>query len=459
MKEVKTILEFVSEIITPNPQELMEEKEFAKKLIERLKEELEEEAEIKFVGSAARDTGLRGDRDIDLFVTFPKNRSREEIMEITFSATKKAIPAKWILRYAEHPYLQAIIKEFKVEVIPCYSMKPHEEIQSAVDRSPLHMDYLQKKITENQKKDVRILKQFMKNAGIYGAEIEVEGFSGLVCEYLILNYRSFENLIKEASNWKPPVVIDIEGIYEEEGREFLLKKFPESPLILIDVIDKKRNTAASVSLENFSRFVVLCREFLNKPSLKFFFRKRELFGIKKIFEAIEKRETALFLLLMNKPNVIEDVLIPQLRKSERAIANHLEKEGFKVFGSNSFVSGKELGILIELENETLPKIKKVKGPLVWEKEGCKKFVSKHIKPIKGPYIEEDRLVIEEERKERKAKNFIKKIFKKPRSFGIASKIAKKIGRAKLLQKKEFNKINREVIEKIGEYIFKKEFFY
>ena len=50
--------------------------------------------------------------------------------------------------------------------------------------------------------EVRVLKKFMKGIDTYGAEIKVGGFSGMLCETLILNYGSFEDTIKSASDWK-----------------------------------------------------------------------------------------------------------------------------------------------------------------------------------------------------------------------------------------------------------------
>jgi tRNA nucleotidyltransferase (CCA-adding enzyme) len=44
--------------------------------------------------------------------------------------------------------------------------------------------------------EVRLLKKFMKGTGVYGAEIKIGGFSGYLCELLILKYRSFAQTIE-----------------------------------------------------------------------------------------------------------------------------------------------------------------------------------------------------------------------------------------------------------------------
>ncbi|MGB9577433.1 MAG: nucleotidyltransferase domain-containing protein, partial [Candidatus Norongarragalinales archaeon] len=102
-KAIEKIAEIVSRKVSPSPAEAAAEKKFAATLSRKLAAKLGREAEINFVGSAARDTGLAGDRDIDLFVAFPVSRDREYIIRKTISATKSAVKAKWEMHYAEHP--------------------------------------------------------------------------------------------------------------------------------------------------------------------------------------------------------------------------------------------------------------------------------------------------------------------------------------------------------------------
>ena len=241
--------------ISPTPSEAAAEKRFALALAEKLARAFAKNnarVKVHFVGSTARDTGLKGDKDVDLFVSFPRSKTREEIVAKTIAVTKRTIRTKWEMHYAEHPYLQGDVKNevdegkgkkgsgevFEVEVIPCFDTKPNEKLKSAVDRSPLHMLYLQKRLTKTQREDVRLLKQLLKAHEIYGAESRIGGFSGLLCEYLVLNYRSLDGLMRAAAQWKPPIVIDIEGYYADAAPSFT------EPLVLIDAIDRNRNAAA-----------------------------------------------------------------------------------------------------------------------------------------------------------------------------------------------------------------------
>ena len=117
MKSVAALKKKVLGRISPSASEAEAEKRFAS----RLKKILEGAGaeKVSFVGSAARDTGLKGDNDIDLFLQYPPELEKDYIVEKTFTYARKNIKADWIVRYAEHPYLQAKIGAFKVEVIPC----------------------------------------------------------------------------------------------------------------------------------------------------------------------------------------------------------------------------------------------------------------------------------------------------------------------------------------------------
>jgi len=432
---IELVAERVSRRISPSKQEADEEKRFAAEVSKKISGALDGKAEIKFVGSAARDTGLAGDMDIDLFVAFPKKLDRQEIIDRTIRATKKAVKAKWLMRYAEHPYLQTRIGKFQVEVIPCFKIEPHEKIKSAVDRSPLHMDYLQKRLTAVQKRDVRVLKSLLKNAGLYGAEVEVEGFSGLVCEQLILNHRSLAGLVESAAQWRPPVIVDIEGAYKTAtGTEVLKQMFSGAPLILVDAIDRNRNAAAAVNETNLSKFICLCRAFWQSPTnLAFFSRNASAPDKKKLRAALLQREHSLISLEFPKPNLIDDILVPQLRKSASAIARQLQLADFRVFDSTSFCSASQCFILMEVESDSLPRIKKLQGPPVADAKSCTRFLAEHSPEywLRGPYVEGSRIFVEKKREVTKAVALLKKIIASPKEYGIASHLTAPLRKARI----------------------------
>lgn len=449
--EIERIFEKIAVGISPNKQELSDERKFAASLIEKLSKKLPKNVKILFVGSAARDTGLKGDRDIDLFAAFPREMDEDVIVKKTFAAAKNAVKAKWVTHYAEHPYLQTTITGFKVEVIPCFQVEPHSGIKSAVDRSPLHMQYLEKKLTQRQRRDVRVLKKLLKIQGVYGAEVEVGGFSGLVCEQLMLKYGGLENLLREASKWMPPVFIDYEGTWNAEsksGKMELLHKFPDSKLVLIDVIDRNRNAAAAVSSQSLAKFILLARAFVKKPNESFFAEKKNTHSAAKVQQLLQTRGTKFVVVEMKKPNIIEDISFPQLKRSEKNICRELQKSGFKVLGSCDLYANGQM--LFEVANAELPRVKKLVGPPAWLEKNTAQFL-KGKKPLRGPYLEDEKICIDVVQSETEVEKILKKIFASS-TTGIASHWQKPAKSAKVKIVKKVDKSNLEIL---GGYLLEK----
>jgi tRNA nucleotidyltransferase (CCA-adding enzyme) len=88
----------------------------------------------------------------------------------------------------------------------------------SVERTPLHTRYVKSRLSECMKDDVRLLKSFFKSIGVYGAESHVGGFSGYVCELLVIRYGSFRKVLEAISRWGPGVYVDVEGKEDREVR-------------------------------------------------------------------------------------------------------------------------------------------------------------------------------------------------------------------------------------------------
>src|SRR3989338_6755002 len=442
MKSIAGLKKKVLGKISPSAEEADEEKRFAS----RLKKTLEGAGaeKVSFVGSAARDTGLRGDNDIDLFIQYPATLEKDYIVEKTFAYVRKNIKADWIVRYAEHPYLQTKIGGFKVEVIPCFTAKPHESIKSAVDRSPLHMDYLQKRLSSKQREDVRLLKQLLKNNGLYGAEIAVRGFSGLVCEYLTLNYRSFEGVVENAAKWHTPVRIDIEGTSE--------KKFGEA-LAIIDAIDRNRNAAAVTSEENVLRVIALCQAFASNPSEKFFFSRPKNKTIAESKAAWKKRSTQIALVEFPAPDAVEDILSPQLDKTRSRAEKQLALDGFCALGAHSFTEKGKCFMLFEFAFAEKPRVKKILGPPAWDAKAVAKFL-KGKKVLRGPFIEGNRIAIEIEGERKNAFQKLAELKTRAVKWGAASRLLAPLKKA--VVRRNEGVFTANAAHGLQDYFFKRE---
>ncbi len=146
--------------------------------------EVVSKAQPIITGSLGRGTWLKGDHDIDLFLMFDKTLPREALEKAGMENAKEIVSelkGNYIIKYAEHPYVRATFNDIKVDIVPCYKIQNNEKIISAVDRSPLHVEYVLKKLKPFQKDHVRLLKQFCKGIGVYGSDAKNQGISGYIC--------------------------------------------------------------------------------------------------------------------------------------------------------------------------------------------------------------------------------------------------------------------------------------
>ncbi|MPM82800.1 hypothetical protein SDC9_129862 [bioreactor metagenome] len=265
-----------------------------------------------------------------------------------------------------------------------------------MDRTPFHNEFVKSRI-RGREDDVLLMKQFMRGGGVYGSELKTQGFSGYLTELLIINYGSFEKTVKAASSWKPGKKIDIMQHSELEHSE---------PLVMVDPTDPRRNVAAALSLDKFCMFIDHCREFLKSPEVKFFFPEFPLpIEDKEFFEKMESRKTSQLAIVFETPDVVDDVLYPQLYKMEQAAASLINEYDFSVIKTGVWSGENETVIMLELISATLPNLKKRIGPPVWVREHAEKFKAKYegAENVFGGYIEDGKYVFEVQRKYTTAK--------------------------------------------------------
>ncbi len=350
--------------IIPKKEEIEKTKKIAENIMEAIRKEGYEPV---FVGSRARGTCIAGDRDIDIFVFFPETINLNELEKKGVELGKKILKKyKPETHYAQHPYVKAKVKGITVEIVPCYKVK--NKIISAVDRTPLHNEYLKKKMTEEMKKQALLLKQFTKAQGIYGADQKTKGFSGYLCELLILHYGSFRKVLEGAAHsWNKRIIIDI----EKKRKSY--EKFKE-PLVIIDPVDADRNVASALSITNLSIFILKARQYLEHPSIEFFFAKKKKVEIKK-----ELKGRNIISVSFKTPKVIEEIVWSQLEKLTKTIKKELYEKEFEVLRCFHWTNEKKCVMLFELNTYELGGYSKHKGPEIWDEEHVKSFLKKNEK--------------------------------------------------------------------------------
>ncbi|MEK6941978.1 MAG: hypothetical protein AABW85_03925, partial [archaeon] len=280
--------------------------------------------------------------------------------------------------------------------------------------------------------EVRLLRQFLKGIKAYGAELKTESVPGYVTELLVIKYGSFENTLNAMAKWEEKETIDLEN---QLTKQEAVKKF-NSPLIVIDPVDKNRNVAAALSINQFARMIAASRAYIKKPSINFFFgKKTKALTAKQVKNFLTKEEP--IIVETGYPKALPDIMWGQIKRLAKQLTATLEKEDFSVQRHSEWTDEKKTIILVfDLKSNILEKAKKRTGPQVFDEKNSEKFLSHHKNPLSGPRIENGRWVIEIERKNSSAKKFlaaeIKKL-KKTEKAGMKKSLNKK---AKILTEKE-----------------------
>ncbi|MFQ5836444.1 MAG: CCA tRNA nucleotidyltransferase [Candidatus Bathyarchaeia archaeon] len=390
---------------TPSRKEKRRVLELAEKLKEKVRMAAEDggiEVEVRVEGSVAKDTWLREEPDIDIFMRVPTTMPRETFGKVCLKIARKATEGhKQIERFAEHPYLESLIDTTRVNIVPCYKVKQGEWI-SATDRTPFHTDYVKPLLNDRLRGQVRLLKRFMKGIGVYGAEIRVGGFSGYLCELLTLHYGSFVDVLRSIANWKESRIVDYEGYYK--GREQEARKIFEEPLVVVDPVDQGRNAAAAVRKQRLDELVVASRAFLTTPHLEFFYpRETVAYETKKLVNTITTRGSTIVFIKIAGVKTVPDILWGQLYKSQRSLRKMLQQHDFNIIRDCVWSDEKDFNIFIfEVEQRFLPLIKRHLGPPIDKKEECDKFLRKHVgamSTLSGPRVEAGRWVVETKRRQ------------------------------------------------------------
>ncbi|WP_069592057.1 CCA tRNA nucleotidyltransferase [Methanosphaera sp. WGK6] len=390
--------------------------------------------DCRLVGSMAKKTSLIDKADFDIFMTFPLDYSEEELKEYGLEFGQyciNVVGGESEKRYASHPYITGLIDGFEVDFVPCYNIKDANELKSAVDRTILHTDYVQSHLTDEEADQVLLLKKFMSSINTYGANYKVSGFSGYLCELLILEYHTFENVITNAANnWHNKFEIDLE--------EYGTCSNYKDPLIVIDPVDKNRNVAAALSMQKFSEFIVASRNYLKNPSEDYFEDKHVKTSVDEIIHEFNKRQTKCYVLSFNVPKLPTDVIYPQVNKTMKSLEKVSKMYDFRLLEKGYYISSDNVAhILLEYEVDKLSNVKIHHGPLVQDANNSINFKNKY----PNAYIHNNKWISLTNRKYITVQDMITNIFKKENMSIL--KLGKNI-------KEEI--LNKYFFEEVTEYI-------
>ncbi len=470
MQKLNVIHTEILKKITPTPEDRAKIAALAKELQRKVALACQEQgvtATVRVEGSVAKDTWLREEPEIDVFMRLPTSVPRRSLGEISLKIARKATEgaSQQVERFAEHPYLEAFIDSVRLNIVPCYDVKRGEWL-SATDRTPFHTDYVKKRLKDDLRGEVRLLKKFLKGVGAYGAEIKIGGFSGYLCELLILHCQSFTETLRAFASYTQRTTIDIEGYYA--GREKELKRlFPEH-LAIIDPVDKGRNVASAVQPQKLYTLVAAARVYLKTPNAKFFYPpKITALTAEALARKLDTRGVSFVFLSLRNIEAVPDVLWGQLYKTQRALRKLAELNGFKVLRGAVWSDEKTLSVFaFELNQRVLPDVKKHLGPPLKREKECENFLSKYTgndEVVFGPYIEDERWVVELRRSFTNVVELLKaKLREGGRNAGVAGLMAQAF-REKLTvlvnsEVSEVYRSNREFAEFLTGFLSGKPFW-
>jgi tRNA nucleotidyltransferase (CCA-adding enzyme) len=296
------LFEEILKRITPTQNEI----NLIKRITEKLKKLLNAKAKelgVKYTkiepqgSTGIKQTQLKDDYDIDLFIGLnykdfesryrglSKNKLKKETKKDFLDlCTTWIIPSLTLkefqnprLLYAEHPYVTVDYLldgiEIKVDIVLYFDIDLEIIKQkgpiTAVDRSPWHGRFVRENITEDQKNDIRLLKQFFKANHSYGDKSSVGkvGFIGYSSELLIYYYGNIDTLFKNFDDLASKPL----DYYKRDAK--ILRKinhFQNDCLIIVDPIDKNRNVASAISEKAYKYCNYRIREFLKNPTKEYF---------------------------------------------------------------------------------------------------------------------------------------------------------------------------------------------
>ena len=286
----------VLEAVTPSEEEMQAITASADRLLERIRRSAERagirNVEAKLAGSIAKGT-ITGTPDIDIFLIFSRDVPKDLLEEQGLMIGRDVLdsPRK---KYTQHPYITGRFENLSCDIVPCSRIERGEKVITAVDRTPHHTEYVSSRMNGELRRDAVLLKAFLKGVGAYGAENTVSGFSGYLCELLILRFGSFEKVISAFASMEvaeePPTRAETvrTGRFMKERQgpilfdgDYLLCEAPKTPeeyirtfgrdaLIVIDPVDPGRNVAAPVSDQILAHTALMSGRLMEDSSIELF---------------------------------------------------------------------------------------------------------------------------------------------------------------------------------------------
>ena len=358
-----------------------------------------------------KQTQLRSDFDIDLFVGLPYEEYKPNYKGLSKNKMKKeskkdflGLCNEWIIKslvlkefqnpqllYAEHPYVTVdyILRDIKIKMdIVLYFDLEREYISkngpiTAVDRSPWHGRFVRDELSQEQKNEVRLLKQFFKACHSYGDKSAVGkvGFIGYSAELLIHHFGTIQKVFENFDGLKQTPIDYFKRSIKDLNK---IIHFQNDYLIITDPIDMNRNVASAISEQAYKYCNQRVKDFLSNPTKDFFVIKPipkfdlteriipQLYNIY-IAEFKNKDDKRHYTISRDKLYSLGDTIIANGEKEY----SHSERFGkilFEVYFEDNI---NEFNLVLYCKNPVISPTFMRKGPPIHDKSHAGNFKSKN----------------------------------------------------------------------------------
>jgi len=320
-------------------------------------------------GSVAKGTWLRGSADIDLFLLLDPSTDPVRMETLAQQVGRRVLTATR-RRYAQHPYLVGEHRGRTVDLVPACAVEAAGDHMSAVDRTPFHTAWVREHLDEAARDQVRLLKQWMKGTGVYGAETAVGGLSGYLVEVLTARFGGFDAVVDWLADGAHPRRLALGDDHVEDE---------VSPLLVADPVDPARNCAAAVQEETLARAVEAARAYRDGPGPAFFFPAPPRPEPRAILKAALARQGAVWIGLQVGPKTDRlDIVLPQFQKAGRQVAHGFADAGFPVhrWDVHAYADDTRIGFQWIVEDRQLPATRIHEGPAADAGEHAERFRAK-----------------------------------------------------------------------------------
>ncbi len=271
--------------------------------------------DVAMQGSYAKGTDLpTSGSDLDLFIIFENFVSQKMREFYGVEIGKKALyEYNPIVKDATSKYIESYFTykgyDMEVQIVPTRYLTLDqiknkelggELISIGMERTP-HQTEFMKNALKGKTGEVRQLKKFMKDNGLYDSSMKSQGFSGYATECLIHYLGSFSEVVKFFANFEKKSVLG-------EG-----KPNKDNMFSIIDPIDPNRDLISAFSPVKIARTILVFqhyRDFGEPPKQS---KPVQLPSVTITYTTTEENE---------------DTLAGQIRKTQNSIIGQLKKHGF-----------------------------------------------------------------------------------------------------------------------------------